>query len=421
MLIPTASHLIIWSIAAIAVFGVIVRPWRSPEFIWAIGGALLLLLSGLLPWRAGWLAARGGADVYCFLAGMMLLSELARREGLFDYLAAFAVVGARGSPRRLFALIYAAAVIVTIFMSNDATAVVMTPAVYAASKRAGAKPLPYLLICAFVANAASFVLPISNPANLVIFGDHTPALGPWLKQFGLPSLVSIVISFATLYLLQRRQFGTTLRPAEPLPSLSHTAIFSACGIGAAAVVLLVCSALDVPLGLPTACASLLVAVVVWIKNREAPWPTLQAISWSVLALVAGLFILVEALRRTGLIDALATGLHGWNATRPIEAAWGSAALLAVTSNLVNNLPTGLAAGLAASAAHASAVLKGALTIGVDLGPNLSVTGSLATILWLTAIRREGQDISAWRFLRLGLVMMPVALLPAVGVLLALAA
>src|SRR5437879_12331315 len=137
---------------------------------------------------------RKGIDVYLFLTGMMLIAELARQEGLFDWLAALAVEHARGSPQRLFALVYAVGTIVTVFLSNDATAVVLTPAVYAATRAAGAAPLPYLFACAFIANAASFALPISNPANLVVFGERMPHLADWLRQFTLPSVAAIVLT-----------------------------------------------------------------------------------------------------------------------------------------------------------------------------------------------------------------------------------
>jgi arsenical pump membrane protein len=110
---------------------------------------------------------------------------VARQEGVFDWAAALAVEHVRGSPQRLFALVYAVGTVVTVFLSNDATAVVLTPAVYAATRAAGATPLPYLFVCAFIANAASFVLPISNPANLVIFGGHMPHFAAWLKPFGV--------------------------------------------------------------------------------------------------------------------------------------------------------------------------------------------------------------------------------------------
>jgi len=125
-----------------------------------------------------WRAIGKGTDIYLFLAGMMLLAELARREAVFDWLAGLAVRAARGSPPRLFMLVYAVGILVTVFLSNDATAVVLTPAVYAVVKKARTTALPYLLSCAFIANAASFVLPISNPANLVVYGKQLPSLVP---------------------------------------------------------------------------------------------------------------------------------------------------------------------------------------------------------------------------------------------------
>ena len=108
---------------------------------------------------------------------MMLLAEVARQEGLFDWLAAQAVRHSRGSAKRLFLIVYVVGTIVTVLLSNDATAVVLTPAVYAATRAAKVEPLPYLFVCAFIANAASFVLPISNPANLVVFGKADAAAG----------------------------------------------------------------------------------------------------------------------------------------------------------------------------------------------------------------------------------------------------
>jgi arsenical pump membrane protein len=179
-----------WSIAGLATAGVIARPFRIPEGIWAVAGAVALVVFGLLPWTDALAGVRKGLDVYLFLTGMMLLAELARQEGLFDWLAALAVEHARGSPQRLFTLIYAVGTLVTVLLSNDATAVVLTPAVYAVTHAAGATPLPYLFVCAFIANAASFVLPISNPANLVIFGERMPPLTAWVAQFALPSLAS---------------------------------------------------------------------------------------------------------------------------------------------------------------------------------------------------------------------------------------
>ena len=374
-------------------------------------GALLLVVLKLLSPVDALIGVGKGTDVYLFLTGMMLLAETAREEKLFDWLAAVATRRARGSATRLFLLIYGVGTIVTTFLSNDATAVVLTPAVAAAVKTAKVdKPLPYLLICAFIANAASFVLPISNPANLVIYGSHMPPLLQWLPRYALPSLLSIAATYAVLRWTQRGALKQEVESDVPVPDLSSGGKAAALGIATTAIVLLGSSFADIQLGLPTAIAGVGTAIVVLVRERKAPWTMLKGISWGVLPLIAGLFVLVEALDKTGLIQMISTLLHDQAERSTTTTAWGAGTIVAFASNLVNNLPAGLIAGNAVQSAHVSDQVTSAVLIGVDLGPNLSVTGSLATILWLTALRREGQSVSAWTFLKLGFLAMPPALL-----------
>jgi len=144
---------------------------------------------------------------------------------------------------------------------------------------------------------------------------------------------------------------------------------------------------------------------------------LQGVSWSVLPLVAGLFVLVEALDHTGLIAALSGLMHVDVARAGTTAPWSAGVVAALASNLMNNLPVGLIAGSVVAADQLPSHVVGAMLIGVDLGPNLSVTGSLATILWLVVLRREGLDVGAWRFLRLGAIVMPPALVLSIFALL----
>ncbi len=406
-----------WAIAGLATAGVITRPFNWPEAIWAVAGAVLIVALGLMPITEAWQGALRGLDVYLFLIGMMLLSELARQEGLFDWMAAVATALAKGSATRLFTLLYGVGTLVTIFLSNDATAVVLTPAVYAATRAAKIdKPLPYLFICAFIANAASFVLPISNPANLVVFGGgRMPPLVEWLRTFALPSLLSILATYAVLRFTQRKTLAAeTIASHVDRPTLSSCGRLAGAGILATAAVLIAASFLGLDLGLPTLIAGLATACLIVAIKRESPVGVLRGISWGVLPLVAGLFILVEALDRTGVIRLLADDLRRAAAAAPGETAAGAGILVAFASNLVNNLPAGLVAGSAVQAADAPKLVAGAILIGIDLGPNLSVTGSLATILWLTALRREGQDVGAWQFLKLGCLVMPPALLLAIG-------
>jgi len=410
------AEVITYGIAAIATGGVILRPWKLPEAIWAVAGAVLLVIFGMLPIDDAFAGITKGIDVYLFLIGMMLLAELARQEGLFDWLAIFAVRHAKGSGTRLFTLVYGVGVVVTVFLSNDATAVVLTPAVYAAARAAGAKPLPYLLLCAFVANAASFVLPISNPANLVVYGKTMPPLQVWLAQFGLPSIAAISFTYLALRLKLGSAVAAPLQQTSPSASLTRGGRLTGYGILATAVVLLTTSACNWQLGLPTFCAGLLTASFVLAGNRQSPVPLLRGVPWSVIPLVAGLFVLVEALQKAGLINILANVLQERAAISVPWTAAGAGTLIAFICNLMNNLPAGLVAGSTVAAAHAPNAVIGAVLIGVDLGPNLSITGSLATIIWLIALRREGETIGAWDFLKIGAVVMIPALLAALAVL-----
>ena len=410
------SHIATWAIAAAATAAVIVRPGKWPEAVWAAAGALALVVCGLLPLSSALQAVLEGGDVYLFLAGMMLLSELARREGLFDTLAGWAVRHAGGSAQRLFALVYGIGGVVTVFMSNDATAVVLTPAVYVVAKKAGARPLPYLFACAFIANAASFVLPISNPANLVVFGERMPPLLTWMGTFLLPSVAAIAVTWGVLALLFRAELAAPVETGSHVRKLSGTGRLAAVGIVGVVLAMLAASALGFALGAPTLLATLLAVGAVQATRREAPWALLRHVSWSVLALVAGLFVLVAGLGQTGLIASLTDALRENAHAAPRTTAWGAGAIVAFASNLMNNLPAGLIAGTAVNSGPMPDAVRSAVAIGIDLGPNLSVTGSLATILWLMALRREGEHVSAWQFLRVGALAMPLALVAALACL-----
>lgn len=308
----------------------LLRPRQIPEVVWIGSGALLLVVTRLIPLGSALHAVREGVDVYLFLAGMMLLAELARCEGVFEWLADLATGHANGSAPRLFLLIYAVGTLVTVFLSNDATAVVLTPAVLAAVRRARAKPLPYLFACAFIANAASFVLPISNPANLVVFGADMPPLSAWLRIFSLPSLLSIVVTLAALFWISRSSLSGRLEAEPAQIRLSSSGRWAGYGLIFSAAVLIAASAMRFDLGLPTLVAALIALGLVIVRDRAAFGGVLREVSWSVLPLVAGLFVIVEAVNRAGALQLAQAALRGAARLVPIlgrvVSAFGVAAV-----------------------------------------------------------------------------------------------
>jgi arsenical pump membrane protein len=263
-----------------------------------------------------------------------------------------------------------------------------------------------------VANAASFVLPISNPANLVVFGNQVPRLGKWLHSFALPSLLSIAVTYAAIRWLFRKDIDSEMEKNIGVRPLDSGGRFVLCGIAAMTAVLLMASACGKDLGLPTCLAALAVTVLVSIIGRSNPLPLVREISWQTLALVAGLFVMVDAIENVGGMEATkrllvwAQNLGSQTATLVVGFTVGLA------NNLVNNLPLGLIVGGSVRSAHMKGPILDAALIGVDLGPNLSITGSLATILWLIALRKEKIQVSFWDFFKVGVVAMPAALLAA---------
>ena len=388
----------------------LVRPFRLNEAWWAAAGALALIATrAVAPAQALHALARG-VDVYLFLIGMMALAEFAREEGVFSWVATHAVSAAGDSRLRLFGLVYAAGIVTTAFLSNDATIVVLTPAVIAALAKTDASPEPYVVACAFVANAASTLLPIANPSNLLFFADGMPPLRFWVVSFGLASLASIALTYGVLGFV----FRVTLRPplcindgdGSPPRRVAVLTLLLAAGV-------LIATASDAgQLGAVACALGVFAALVAMTRERRAPLAMARGVAWPIVVLTAGLFVIVEALD-TGGVATLPHSLFTWAAHQEAPLAkLAVAAAAAFASNVVNNLPVGLELGKYVGSAHPPAALSAAALVGVNVGPNFTANGSLATLLWLAILRRAGIAISPLRFAAIGFVVTPLALIVA---------
>jgi arsenical pump membrane protein len=236
-----------------------------------------------------------------------------------------------------------------------------------------------------------------------------PHLLDWLRIFLLPSIAAVVLTFLCLRWISRRElqgeYHGELKPVQ----LSIEGKLALAGLLLAGAGLITSSALGLSLGAPTCGAALVAVVIVAWRDHRIPVRAAGGVSWSILPLVAGLFVIVEALRATGLLQLALAGLQDLAQYSVWMGKFVAAFVVALLSNGMNNLPVALMAGTAIRHNHEAGIIANAVLIGVDLGPNLSVTGSLATILWLIALRRENVEITAWDFLKVGIVAMPIAL------------
>ena len=417
-LIPAAA--LAATIFLVTIVLVIARPWRLSEASAAALGAVGMVLTGLVSPSGAVSDVAGHWNVLLFFVGLTGAAAVAERSGLFEALAGTSARVSGGSPRRLLAAVVGVGAIVAALLSNDAAALVLTPVVYVLVARFGLAPLPYVLACTFVADAASIALPVSNPVNVIV-SDRLGVSAASLVPVLLPAAVaSVVALLGCLFVVYRRQLPAR---APLVPASSSWASWAGvprrllAAFGVAVGAFAVASALDLPLGPTLAAVWLLLLGVEWTSRR--PDRPLDGIGWSLLVFVAAMGILVDGLSSAGITGWLAQIVLGQVRDSPAAVMVMTAFAAAVGSNLVNNLPAAFVfadavhgAGLSAASAHAAAI---GTIIGADLGPNLTPVGSVATLLWFVLLRQRGLEVSTWSYIRIGLIVTPVTILAALGI------
>ena len=377
--------------------------------------AALVIGAGAISAHDAGAETRRLGPVMGFLAAVLVLAQLCDDEGLFRVCGAWMARTAAGRPRRLLALVFAVASVTTAVLSLDATVILLTPVVFATAARLEARAKPHLYACTHLANSGSLLLPVSNLTNLLAFSASGLAFTRFAGLMALPWLGVI----GTEYVVFRRFFAADLdvaggamgpRPAEDAGDADGTGV----PVFALAVVAMTLAgfAITSAAGVNPAWAALGGALVLGARalaRRRTSVTTLaQAADVPFLAFVACLGIVVQAVTVNGLGNALRPVVP---AGTSVLALLGIAALAAALANVINNLPAVLVLLPLAAQAGAGAIL--AVLLGVNIGPNLTYTGSLATLLWRRVLRRHGSGPSLWEFTRLGLLTVPAGLVIAV--------
>jgi arsenical pump membrane protein len=358
------------------------------------------------------------ADPLALLVGMMFLSAVAEKGGFFDWSASLALRAGGGRVRRLFVLVFLVGSLVSAVLSLDATAIVLTPVVYGAVSRLGLKPLPFMFACVYAANTASLFLPVSNLTNLLAYDDFALGFARYASIMILPATLAVLSNLLVFAWLFRKDLQGSYDPAVPRFAAENPAFFR---LATWAVFGVLAAFFFAPLaGVPSgavalAAASLAVGAALsfgWVGLREV----VGSVSWDVLALVAGFFLVVRAAEGAGF-GALARAAY--DATAPWEGLpqiLAVASIAALGSNVLNNLPTMLVALEAlrplVSGGRLGAEAIYATVVGTGVGPNLTVVGSLATLIWLSIVRGKGVEVTAKEYVKVGVVSTPPILLAA---------
>jgi arsenical pump membrane protein len=383
------------------------RPWGWPEAVVAVPAGVVVLGTGAISLDHARAEAQLLGPVIGFLAAVLVLAQLCDDEGLFRTCGAWMARTAAGGPRRLLLAVFVVASLVTAVLSLDAAVVLLTPVVFATAARLGARPRPHVYACTHLSNTASLLLPVSNLTNLLAFAASGLRFTRFAALMVLPWLVAIGAEYAVF----RRFFATDLDAGAAAPPAAERP-----GVPVFAVAVVACTlagfVLTSAVGVNPAWAALAGAAVLagraLAQRRTTPAAIVGAANVPFLSFVLGLGIVVRAVVDNGLGGALGHLLPGGIS---LPSLLGTAALAAVLANVINNLPAVLVLLPLAAATGPGAVL--AVLLGVNIGPNLTYAGSLATLLWRRIMRAHDTDIDLGEFTRLGLITVPAALILAV--------
>ncbi|HJS97023.1 MAG TPA: SLC13 family permease, partial [Solirubrobacteraceae bacterium] len=376
--------------------------WRwAPDWAVAAAGAVLLVAVGVLSTSGARSALKELGPTVGFLAALLLLADGCRRAGMFDALGALMARGSRGRPGRLLAMVFVVAAGTTAVLSLDATVVLLTPIVFATAARLHTNPRPHVYACSHLANNASLLLPVSNLTNLLAFRATGLAFTRFAALMVLPWLAALLIEWLVLRASfageLRRPAARASRPVDP-PEIPWFAV----GV---VVLTLIGFVVSSPVGIAPVWVAAAGALVLALRERPRPLELVRATEPGFLVFVLGLGIVVEAASRHGLSSAVDSLLPRGSDLLALLAVAG---ISAVVANLLNNLPATLIILPVVTVSGPGAVL--AMLVGVNVGPNLTYVGSLATLLWRRIVHAHDEETDMGEFTRLGLRTVPPILL-----------
>ena len=385
----------------------VVRPWGLPEAAVAVPAGLLVVLVGALPLGHAVDEAVRLGPVIGFLAAILVLAQLCDDEGLFHACGTWMARASGGRPRTLLGGVFVTASVITAVLSLDATVVLLTPVVFATAAQLGVRPKPHVFACTHLSNSASLLLPVSNLTNLLAFASSGLSFTRFAGLMALPWIVAIALEYVVFRWFFRTDLDAPAHAPETAP-VRELPVFALATVGLTLVGFVLASATGIDPAWAACAGACAMAVRALVRGRTTVFQVVRSASLPFLAFVLGLGLVVRAVVDNGLDEVLRHVVPSGNG---LVALLGVAAVAAVLANVINNLPAVLVLLPLVVPFGSGAVL--AVLLGVNLGPNLTYAGSLATLLWRRIVHDHDTEVNLPEFTRLGLLAVPATLVGAV--------
>ena len=382
----------------------------------ALIGGLLMVVLGILDQHEAFAAI--DLNVIFLLVGMMVIASILSRTGFFEWLAVRSVMLSDGHPIRLLLILATITALLSAFLDNVTTVVLMTPVTLSVARRLDISPVPYLITQILASNIGGTATLIGDPPNILIgsaaglgFSDFLLNLAPVVVVIFLAFVVIVRVAFRHTLKVPDAQREAALEGTEAKAITDRGLLVKALVITGFTIVGFL---LHGALGIEAATVALLGAATLMLVAGADPHRTLRDVEWSTIFFFVGLFILVEGIVSVGIMSGVATWLA--------EAAGGqvgptSIALLwfsAIASAIVDNIPYTATAIPVVEQLVAGGMdpepLWWSLALGACLGGNLTIIGASANVVVANLAERGGHPIHFWEFLKYGSVVVLASML-----------
>ncbi|WP_067051342.1 ArsB/NhaD family transporter [Methanofollis ethanolicus] len=415
-------------IIAIAVFIItyaLIIDERIHRAVAAMAGAAVIVFAHIVPWEK--IPEYLDLGTIFLLMGMMIIVNTARKSGLFEYIAIRTAKLAKGSPMRVLILFSLVTAVVSAFLDNVTTVLLLTPMLLYIAKLMKLNPVPFLVSEIFASNVGGAATLIGDPPNIMIASAAGLTFNEFLMNMGPVVVVDMVIMLVMLYLIygrtlrvkpdEQETIASTIDALDERAAILDRSLFMKSVVTILLVVFLFF--IHAQLELEPAIIALTGAAIILIWSRVPPEEIFEKIEWPALFFFGGLFIVVGALVETGLISQLASFVIG-HVDSTTEAMIIIAWFAAFASAIVDNIPlTATLIPLITEMGQTMDVypLWWALSLGACLGGNGTAIAASANVVVIGIAEREGVSITFMDFLKMGMLVLVITVAAGLGVLL----